>query len=84
MHALSGEMLKIVFENPEQKPRPELAKVYSSIINSNLEGEKCPDHDEPAGFELVFTEPNMYVVNVTACCQEFKESVETKISRMLS
>lgn len=77
-------MLKIVFKNPDSKPRPELAKRYGEIISSTISEFKCPSHNEIGEFELKFNAPDTYLIQVTACCPEFKATIENKISLMLS
>ena len=77
-------MQKIVFKNPDSKPKPELAKRYAEIISSNICELKCPLHDKPAKFELKFNPPDTYLIQVFACCPEFKSTAEKKISLMLS
>ena len=77
-------MNKIVFNNPDGKPKPELAKTYTSIISSGISNMKCSTCDQQLEFELVFRAPNTYVIQVTACCPEFKAQVEKKIGLMLS
>ena len=83
-HNSTNEMQKIVFENPDCKPKPELAKRYTEIIGSSLSKLKCPLHNQLAEFELIFYEPNIYLIRVSACCAEFKSTVENRISLMLS
>lgn len=65
-------MQKIVFNNIDGKPKPELAKRYTEIISSNICELKCPLHDKPAKFELKFNAPDTYLIQVFACCPEFK------------
>lgn len=77
-------MLKIVFKNPDGKPKPAMANTYASIISSSISEIKCPEHDKPAEFELKFTPPDTYFIHVTACCDEFKITIEKKIGLMLS
>lgn len=77
-------MLKIVFKNPDGKPKPALANTYASIISSSISELKCPTHEKPAEFELVFNAPDTYFIRVTACCPEFQETIEKKIGLMLS
>jgi hypothetical protein len=77
-------MQKIVFKNPDGKPKPELAKRYTEIISSNLSELKCPSHNKQVKFELKFNAPDTYLIQVFACCPEFKSMVEKRISLMLS
>ncbi|MCK4345514.1 MAG: hypothetical protein KAX05_09535 [Bacteroidales bacterium] len=77
-------MQKIVFNNTDGKPKPELAKRYTEIISSSLSELKCPLHEKPVKFELKFNPPDTYLIQVFACCPEFKSTVEKKISLMLS
>jgi len=81
---ISYAMHKIVFKNPDGKPKPALANTYASIISSSLSELKCPVHDKPGEFELKFTPPDTYFIHVTACCDEFKTTIEKKIGLMLS
>jgi len=77
-------MLKIVFENPDRKPKPELVRKYSDIISSGISSLKCPLHKKAAEFELHLNPPNSYLIEVSTCCQEFKSTVEKRIDLMLS
>lgn len=77
-------MQKIVFQNPDGKPKPGLVKAYSSIISASISEFKCSVHDKHVEFELIFEAPNTYLIKVSACCPEFKSIIEKKISLMLS
>lgn len=77
-------MLRIVFENPDRKPKQGLAQKYSEVISSGISNMKCPLHKEAAEFELHFNPPNSYSIEVSTCCQEFKSTVEKRIDLMLS
>ena len=77
-------MHKIVFQNPDGQPKPGIAQTYSTIIASNLSGIKCKDHDKEAEFELKFQAPNIYLIEITTCCDEFKAIVDDEVDHMLS
>ena len=77
-------MLRIIFENPDRKPKQELAQKYGEIIRSGISNLKCPVHKKSAEFELHFNPPNSYFIEVSSCCQEFKSTVENRIDLMLS
>ncbi|MDA3953795.1 MAG: hypothetical protein PF485_09115 [Bacteroidales bacterium] len=77
-------MNKIVFQNPDGRPKPAIADTYTSIISANISEIKCKEHDKSIDFELVFNSPNTYFIETTACCDEFKAIIEEQISRMLS
>ncbi len=77
-------MQKIVFQNSDGKPKPGLAKTYSSIISTSISEFKCSVHDKHVEFELIFESPNTYLIQVVACCPEFKSIIEKKIGLMLS
>jgi hypothetical protein len=77
-------MLKIVFKNPDGKPKPAMANTYTTIISSNISELKCSDHDKTCEFELQFSAPDTYFIKVSTCCPEFHEIIEKQISLMLS
>jgi len=77
-------MLKIVFENPDRKPKHELARKYTKIISAGISTLKCPFHNKLPEFKLYFNPPNYYSIKVTACCQELRSKAEDRISLMLS
>lgn len=77
-------MLKIVFKNPDGKPKPAMANTYTTIISSSIDELKCEVHDKPCEFELQFNAPDTYFIKVTACCPEFHDFIEKKIGLMLS
>ncbi|MBI9054390.1 MAG: hypothetical protein JEY96_11270 [Bacteroidales bacterium] len=77
-------MNKIVFQNPDGKPKPSIEQTYSSIISANISEIKCKTHDKNADFKLVFDAPNTYFIHINACCDEFKAIIEDQVARMLS
>ncbi len=77
-------MLKIVFKNPDGKPKPQMAKTYSGIITSSISDLKCPTCDQHVAIELKFRIPDTYMIQISACCQDFHKTIEKKISMMLS
>ena len=77
-------MHKIVFKNPDGKPKPEMAKSYSSIISSNISGLKCPTCDQHVEVDLKFRAPDTYMIYISACCQDFHKTIEKEIGLMLS
>jgi hypothetical protein len=77
-------MNKIVFQNPDGQPKPAIKQTYTSIISASISEIKCKTHDKSIEFELVFKAPNIYFVETTACCDEFKSIIEDQIARMLS
>jgi len=77
-------MNKIVFQNPDGKPKPSIAQTYNSIISASISEIKCKTHDKSVDFKLVFNAPNTYVIDVTACCDEFKAIIDDQVAHMLS
>ncbi len=77
-------MHKIVFQNPDGRPKPAIAETYTSIISANISEIKCKTHGKSVVFKLVFNAPNIYLVEITACCDEFKAIINDKVAQMLS
>lgn len=77
-------MHKIVFQNPDGKPKPALVQTYTSIISASISDIKCETHSKSVEFKLVFDPPNTYFIEITACCDEFKAIIDDKVAQMLS
>lgn len=77
-------MHKIVFQNPDGKPKPAIEQTYTSIISASISEIKCKTHDKNVEFDLVFDAPNIYLINITACCDEFKAIIDDQVAQMLS
>lgn len=77
-------MNKIVFQNPDGLPKPAIKQTYTSIISGSVSEIKCKEHDKSIDFRLVFSAPNTYFIETTACCDEFKAIIDDQIARMLS
>ena len=77
-------MNKIVFQNPDGKPKPVMEQTYSTIISANISEIKCAAHDKKPEFKLTFSPPNTYFIEITACCDEFKIIISDEVARMLS
>ena len=77
-------MHKIVFQNPDGKPNPAMEQTYTSIISASISEIKCVTHGKSVEFKLVFNSPNIYLIQITACCDEFKSIIDDKVAQMLS
>ncbi|MFC2151838.1 hypothetical protein ACFLSE_04855 [Bacteroidota bacterium] len=77
-------MHKIVFQNPDGMPKPAMAETYTSIISGSISEIKCKTHDKSVAFKLIFDPPNTYLIEITACCDEFKAIIDDEVAHMLS
>ncbi|HAF31073.1 MAG TPA: hypothetical protein DCG75_18710 [Bacteroidales bacterium] len=77
-------MHKIVFQNPDGQPKPAMENTYTSIISANISEIKCATHGKSVDFKLIFHSPNTYMIEITACCDEFKAIIDDRVAQMLS
>lgn len=77
-------MHKIVFQNPDGQPKPGMEQTYSSIISASISEIKCATHGKSVDFKLIFNSPNIYFIEITACCDEFKAIIDDRVAQMLS
>lgn len=77
-------MHKIVFQNPDGQPKPAMEHTYTSIISASISGIKCATHDKSVEFNLVFKSPDTYLIEINACCDEFKAIIDHRVAQMLS